>query len=261
MDKEITINDLKINYKQKGKGKPILILHGWGGSSDSWKNVIEIVGGNKFNVICPDLPGFGKSDDPKEPWNINDYIQFVFEFTKQVKIEDFTLIGHSFGGGLSTKITGEHNNKVDRLILCNSAVIRAKERLSLRQKVARTSSRIARPFLTNDFFKEKIEPKLKPLVYRIAGNYDYFSANDVMKKTFKKVFVEDLRAYAAYVKRPTLIVWGELDQITPLEDAYELNKIIENSELSIIKNVGHAPHLKTPEELSNIIIDFLNKEI
>lgn len=261
MDKEIKINNLKINYKQIGKGTPILILHGWGGSSDSWENVMEIIGGNKFNIICPDLPGFGKSDDPKEPWSINDYISFVFDFIKKLEIDDFILIGHSFGGGLSVKITGEHNNKIKKLVLCNSAVVRAKERLSLRQKVAKRSAKIAKPFLTSNFYKEKVRPRLEPVIYKIAGNYDYFSANEVMRKTFKKVFVEDLRAYASYIKSPTLIVWGEMDKITPLEDAYALNKIIENSELNIIKNVGHAPHLKSPEELSDIIIEFLNRKI
>jgi len=261
MDKKILINNLKINYKQKGKGIPILILHGWGGSSDSWKNVIESIGGNKFNVICPDLPGFGKSDDPKEPWSLNDYISFVFKFKKQLNLDDFILIGHSFGGGLSVKITGMHNNKIKKLILCDSAIIRAKKRLSIRQKLAKRSARIAKPFLSSKTYKEKIYPKLQPLIYKIAGNYDYFSANDVMKKTFKNVLVEDLRAYASHVKRPTLIVWGELDKITPLEDAYTLKNIIENSELKIIKNIEHAPHIKAPEELSNIIIDFINKEI
>ncbi|MFA7169912.1 MAG: alpha/beta hydrolase [Candidatus Paceibacterota bacterium] len=261
MNKEIKIQGLKIKYKQKGKGTPILILHGWGGSSESWGKVIDIIAENKYMVICPDLPGFGESDNPEEPWTVNRYICFVLEFLKALEIDEFILLGHSFGGGLSTKITAEHPRIVQKLILCNAAVVRAKERLNIRQKVAKTSAHIMKPFLSNHFYKEKIQPKLRPVIYKIAGNYDYFSANETMKETFKKVFAEDLRAYAGYIKKPTLIIWGEKDKITPLEDAYTIKNIIDGSELDIIENVGHAPHLKKPEEISDLIIQFLNKSI
>lgn len=258
MNKEIKVQGLKIRYTQKGNGTPLLILHGWGGSSKSWEEVIDILS-NKYMVICPDLPGFGESDTPKEAWNINKYMYFVLDFLKAVHIEDFILLGHSFGGGLSTKITAENPRIVQKLILCNAAVVRAKERLSLRQRIARRSAKIMKPFVNNKFYKEKLKPRLSPIVYKIAGSYDYFSANDIMKKTFKKIFAEDLRAYGTYIKKPTLVVWGENDKITPIEDAYAIKNIIDGAELNVVEGVGHAPHLKKPEELSQIIIQFLNK--
>ena len=108
MNKEINIQGLKINYKQKGKGEAIVILHGWGGSSKSWEKVIEFLSNNNYMVVCPDLPGFGESDDPKQAWNINKYICFVLDFLNVLKIDEFILLGHSFGGGLSTKITAKN---------------------------------------------------------------------------------------------------------------------------------------------------------
>lgn len=261
MNKEIKIQGLKIRYKTAGKGVPVLMLHGWGGSSDSWEEVIEILGKNNFQVFCPDLPGFGKSEDPKEPWKINNYISFLLDFIKKMQIDEFYLIGHSFGGGISTKLASEHPQIVKRVILCDAAIVRAKKRLSFRQKVAKTSSKLAKPLLKTNVFEEKIKPKLQPIIYKIAGNYDYYHANDTMKQTFKQITEEDLRPFASYIKKPTLVVWGENDTTTPTEDAWALKNIIETAEVRIIKNVAHSPHLKAPKELSSVIIDFLNKEI
>ncbi|HOI60344.1 MAG TPA: alpha/beta hydrolase [Candidatus Pacearchaeota archaeon] len=260
-NKELNIQGIKIKYKQEGTGTPIVILHGWGGSSKSWEKIIELIAGKKYMVICPDLPGFGESDTLTESWNINKYVSFVLEFLKTLKIEECILIGHSFGGGLSTKIAAKNPQVVQKLILCDAAVVRAKERLNLRQKIAKISAAIVKPFTKNKFYKEKIQSKLRPFIYKIAGTRDYFNANEVMKETFVKISKEDLRAFATYIKKPTLVVWGDKDEITPLEDAYTIKNIIDGAKLCIINDVAHSPHLKKPEELADIIIDFINEKV
>ncbi|MDD4661951.1 MAG: alpha/beta hydrolase [Candidatus Pacebacteria bacterium] len=261
MNKKIKIQGLDINYIEKGQGKALVILHGWGGSSKSWENVINLLSNNKYRVICPDLPGFGESDSPKKSWNINEYIRFVLEFLKILEVEDFVLLGHSFGGGLSTKITADYPRLVQKLILCDAAVVRAKERLNLRQKVAKSCSFMTKIFANNEFYKNNVQKKLRPLIYKIAGTNDYYKANETMKETFKKVFAEDLRAYLTYIKKPTLVVWGEKDITTPIEDAYTIKNIIDGAELTIIKEVAHSPHIKKPEELAKIITEFINRKI
>ncbi len=259
-NKEINIQGLKIKYKQEGSGTPIVILHGWGGSSKSWEKVIELIANKKYMVVCPDLPGFGESDTLSESWTINKYICFVLEFLNALKVEECILIGHSFGGGLSTKIAAKNPKIVQKLILCDAAVVRAKERLNLRQKIAKISASIVKPFSKNKFYKEKIQSKIRPFIYKIAGTRDYFNANEIMKETFVKISKEDLRAFATYIRKPTLVVWGSKDETTPLEDAYTIKNIIDGAELRVIDDVAHSPHLKKPEELSQIIIDFINKK-
>lgn len=82
-----------------------------------------------------------------------------------------------------------------------------------------------------------------------------------MKETFKKVRREDLRAFASYIKKPTLIIWGENDKITPLEDAYIIKDMIDEAELKIIEDTDHSPHLRKPDELSKTIEDFIKKQV
>ncbi|MDD3919130.1 MAG: alpha/beta hydrolase [Candidatus Pacebacteria bacterium] len=258
--KTIKIQGLKIVYKKEGTGTPIMILHGWGGSSKSWERIIELLSEKKYMVVCPDLPGFGESETPKEPWNINRYISFVLDFLESQDIEECILLGHSFGGGLATKISSEYPKIINKLILCDAAVVRSKERLSLRQKVAKMAANIAKPLVGNKLYQEKIQPKLRPFVYKVAGTRDYYSANEIMKKTFKQVFAEDLKAFLSNIRKPTLIVWGKEDVTTPLEDAFEIGKMIEYSEVQVMEGVKHSPHLTKPEDLAKIIIEFLNKK-
>lgn len=259
-EETISIDNLKINYKIAGEGPAILILHGWGGSSDSWISVQEILSQNVFKVICPDLPGFGKSENPPIPWSNDDYCNFILDFIKEIKrscgefTEPFFLIGHSFGGGLAVKFTAKHPQKVKSLILSDAAIIRGKKRLSFRQRIAYLIAKIFNiPFFERIIFY----PWFKKLVYKIAGTYDYYLAKGVMKETFKKTSKEDLAYFLSQIRVPTLIIWGKKDKTLPLEDGFLIRKEIFNSKIEIIEGADHSPHRKTPEELSKIILKFL----
>src|SRR3989344_891612 len=98
-EETIEVKNLKINYKSFGSGKPFLILHGWQSSSDRWMKVGELLQ-EKYRVIIPDLPGFGKSEEPKEAWSLDSYVDWLLEFTAKVLElnKEFYILGHSFGG-------------------------------------------------------------------------------------------------------------------------------------------------------------------
>ena len=86
-EQKILINGLETNFKIAGEGEPLLILHGWAGSSDSFVEVQKILANRKFKVICPDLPGFGKTITPDIPWTVKDYSDFILKFTRDIKFE------------------------------------------------------------------------------------------------------------------------------------------------------------------------------
>jgi len=95
-ERQTKINGLNINYKTIGDGKtPIVLLHGWGVSSDKYLELAKKLNIQYpiSNIVIPDLPGFGKSEEPKENWNLNDYVGFVDEFIKRVnKKSGFELV-------------------------------------------------------------------------------------------------------------------------------------------------------------------------
>jgi len=140
-ERKIIIDQLSINYKVfGGNDKPaVLILHGWGKGADAWIRFGRFLAAKDYCVIVPDLPGFGKSQAPDSAWAVADYLKFTEIFAAELGIEKIYLIGHSFGGGLAAVFAAHNPEMVLKLILIDAAVIR-KERLGLRQSVAKAMS-------------------------------------------------------------------------------------------------------------------------
>ena len=253
-EETIFINDLKIHYKIVGSGPAILVLHGWGGSSTSWSRVQRILAEQGYEVISPDFPGFGKSSTPPRPWSVNDYRDFVLNFVKVLKMDNFFLLGHSFGGRVAIKFTVGYPGKIKGLILCNSAGIKPKPGLK-----TRIIYRLAK--IGNALFAPKILARLKDsaqnLFYIFLRHKDYVKANGTMKETIKKVLEEDLLSDLPMIKTKTLIIWGELDEMVPVKYAHIFKEKIKNSRLEILSKISHSPHLEEPELLAKKIIEFL----
>lgn len=250
LEKEIYINGLKVNYKIAGQGQPILILHGWGGASDSWTQVQKILANQGHRVIVPDLPGFGKSDLPQVPWSLDEYLNWFSNFVQNLNFNHFFLLGHSFGGRIAIKFSAKYPEKILGLILSSAAGIKHKKTLwqLFLFALARMGRRL--PFLSGySLFRKTF--------YRfIVRKKDYFEAKGVMKETFKKIIEEDLTPYLSQISLSTLILWSQIDKMTPLSDAYLMKEKIKNSRLEILEKRGHSLHLKNPELLCQKILSF-----
>ena len=96
----IDINDLRINYIDEGEDNGrgiILLLHGWGSNITLFKNIVDMLSPH-MRVVAPDMAGFGESDEPKKPWCVDDYVDFIGTFCKKLGIVPTVVLGHSFGG-------------------------------------------------------------------------------------------------------------------------------------------------------------------
>ncbi|MBZ1348537.1 MAG: alpha/beta hydrolase [Candidatus Nealsonbacteria bacterium] len=263
LERQLLVNKLKINYKVAGQGQPVFILHGWGGSSDSWIKVQEILASQGYKVICPDFPGFGKSALPLEPWGVEQYAEWLNNFIKEFKDketdagEPFFFLSHSFGGRVAIKFSIQYPTKLKKLIFCGSAGIKIKP--SLKTKIifylAKTGNTIF-----NSKYLVKFKNRARKILYLFLGrNSDYLKARGVMRETIKKVLQEDLLSDLPKIKTKTLIVWGKDDNAVPLKCAYLFKTKIRNSRLEILPNAGHSPHLEDPKKLSEIILNFLSE--
>jgi len=259
-EKQILINDLEINYKISGKGQPVLILHGWGGSSDSWVQVQKILAEKELKIIVPDFPGFGKSRTPSKAWNVDSYVEWINGFIAEISkaygepIEPFFLLGHSFGGRISIKFAAKYPGEIKALILCSSAGIKPKGEIN--KKIFYYLARIGdylfslKPLLR---FKDGARNKF----YTLIRKKDYLKAEGVMRETIKNVLDEDLSDFLPKIKNKTLIVWGKLDRMVPIKYAYIMKEKIPNSQLIVLPKAGHSPQLDLPEKLAEIINQFI----
>ncbi len=245
---EITINGVRVNYQTFGGGKPFLILHGWGSNCERWADVAEPISKKGFKVIVPDLPGFGKSDALSEPWNTNKYIDWIERFVKELNLGDFYILGHSFGGALASKIAVKHVQDVKKLFLVSAACVRKR---TAKKSWFRNISKVIKIFNFLPYYAF-----FRKAVYKfIIRKSDYVYVDGIMKDTYLNVVAEDLSFHLPFIKVPTVIIWGEKDDFTPIEDAYFINKQIKNSKLLIIPGAGHDLNRKQPEILAEDVLN------
>jgi pimeloyl-ACP methyl ester carboxylesterase len=239
--------------------KTLIILHGWQSSKEKWQAVEQGIKEQGIKVILRDLPGFKKETELNRPWNLDDYVEWFKVFSEQGEVgsrgelaEPFFLLGHSFGGRIAIKFAAKYPEKVKGLILVSSAGIKRK---NLHRLHRFNLCKFAQKFSFVPFY-----PFLRKIFYKyILRKTDYINAEKMpyLKETFKNIIQEDLFPYLSQIKTPTLIIWGEKDKITPLSDAYSMNKEIQNSKLEILKGVGHTPYLEKPEILAQKIKIFV----
>lgn len=254
IEQKLLIKGLETNYKIAGEGEHILILHGWGGSSNSWIEVQEILAKEGFKVIVPDLPGFGKTASPPLAWSVEDYSNFILNFIKGIGLERMVLIGHSFGGRISIKFTTFYPERVKKLILCASAGI--KHNLSIRQKIIYNLARVGN-FLFSKRPLRRYKDVFSNFFYFLVRRRDYHKLKRVMRATFQKIVIEDLKETLSKIKTKTLLIWGEKDKSVPLEDGYLMREKISQSILEIIPKTGHTLNLEEPQKLAQIVSRFL----
>ncbi len=217
----------------------LVIIHGWG-KKESWNETLAHF--NKFNVYLLDLPGF---EIPLEkPFTLEDYLNYL---EKEIKLENFFLLGHSFGGALAMLYALKDPSKIKTLILYNPAIIRRK---NLKTKI---SSLLARIFkILEKILPQKISYLLRKFYYKfIVKSYDYFLAEEKLKKTFENIRI-DLKDKAKKLKVKTYLLWGEQDNITPLTQGKILKEVIPQAKLITFEG-GHSFHKENPEEFVRIL--------
>lgn len=255
---EIKVSSIKINYKTLGKGKKIvLFLHGWGGSINSWRKIEPILKEqlnlNSYKLIFLDLPGFGNSQEPKGIWGIKEYSEFLKKFIKKINKnkKPVILIAHSFGGQIATYFAILYRDLLEKLILIDPACIRKE---SVKSKI------INLIFKNKKFQKIKKIPFLKNLYYKFFASKDYTLASNKMKKIMKRILKEDLEDLLKTLEVKTFLIWGEKDNITPVNYGLKIKKLLKSSQIFFIKNSKHSPHIENPKACANLILKFIKNE-
>lgn len=226
----------------------VLILHGWGASSQSWVKVKGLLEAKGYKVVVPDLPGFGESNKLSQPWTIDDYVEWIKNFCETNNLLQIFLLGHSFGGSLAIKFSLAYPEKVKKLILVDSAGIRRKTiRKEITKKIANLLSKFS--FLPFYSFVRRVS-------YKIIRS-DYLSLDGVMKQTYLNVIGEDLSERVSGISVPSVLIWGENDRLTPLPNAYLIRDRVNGAKLEVIASIGHNPHSEAPDILAEKVLNFI----
>ena len=260
------INGLNINYIDEGQGPLLVLLHGWGSNIDLFSGVIGFTK-KKYHVVAMDMPGFGKSDEPSEPMDVSDYVNFVLEFVKALYPDEKEVIflGHSMGGRIIIRMAAGLYDKelkagftIPKVILTDAAGV-----LPVKTKAQKKRSKRYR-FYKNVLTKTglaKAFPSTLDKLQKKFGSADYAAASPVMRQSLVKVVNEDLVPYMKSVTMPALLIWGDKDTATPLSDGQLMEKEMPQAGLAVINDVGHYSFLENPYLYNKILGSFLGIEL
>ena len=251
----ITINHLKINYHVSGKGRNVVLLHGWGAKISSFEPIHQYLD-KSCRVYSIDFPGFGQSDPPPIPWGTAEYTEVVQQLMHALEIDNPILIGHSFGGRVAIRLA--LMEPIHKLILVDSAGIKPKRPLKYYLKVY--SYKLLKKLADLPFLKSYLKNTVEAIKNK-AGSKDYQNASGVMRATLVKVVNEDLTALLPQISVPTLLMWGEHDQATPVSDGKLMEQLIPDAGLVVLKNAGHFSYLDKLDEFLLIISHFLKEDL
>jgi len=253
---QVEINKKNINYEINGEGKPIILLHGWLASLETMKPLEKHLS-KYFKVYNVDIIGFGKSDLPNEPMNTEDFGNFLNEFINKLQIKNPILIGHSNGGKTVINYAGRKLGEVNKIVLIDSTGVKPKRKISYYIKVY--SFKVVKNIL-------KILPntdrynKLREKALGRFGSSDYKSSPEVLRQTMNRILNEDQEDLMKNIEAPTLLIWGEKDDATPLECAYKMEKLIKDSGVVVIKNAGHYSYLDGLGQCLAVLDEFLKND-
>lgn len=253
---EIRIDGLRINYRIEGEGKPVLMLHGWGACIDSFAPVIrELCKSRK--VYALDFPGFGESEAPKEGVGVPQYMEWTAEFIRQLHIEGADIICHSFGGRVSILLAAEHPELVGKIVFTDAAGIRPRRGIKYYAKVYtyKLCKKLAkRPGIVKLLRGIGIDVQKR---VKQAGSSDYQQLSGAMRQIFVKVVNQDLTPYLHKIQAPSLLIYGENDQDTPVRYGRIMEKKIKDAGLVVLENAGHFSYLDQYPRYISIVKVFL----
>jgi len=257
----LSIGGNRVFYHRRGRGRPLVLVHGWMVSHWAWRHVIPSLAGD-YDVVAIDLPGFGESDRPSPSeyrYDAPAFAETLIGVLDSLAIERATLVGHSMGGGVALYAAARRPERVERLVLIDALVYpfripaegkiilvpylgealfrtlttRALVRRFLRQHIYADPTRVAEDWV--DYLWERMN---RPGGYAAAVAALRFCARpDVVERSVRAV------------RAPTLVVWGEADRLLPVDAARRLADDLPGAETAILPGCGHAPQEERPEDL------------
>ena len=263
---------VKLFYEEEGKGPPVLLIHGFGTSTYTWRHIAPALA-LTHRVIAVDLKGFGQSDKPFDArYSVFDQAELLAQLIEDQDLRDLTIVGHSFGGGIALLLALENDNRLDgrikKLVLLDTIAypqhipvffrlldVPLVSHLGVRMVPPMVQTRVALGIAYFDDSKidpEEVETYAAPLKTAAGKHAIIYSARQIVPDGLAEI----AERYGS-IARPTLILWCDHDRIVPLEVGLKLRRTLPNSSLRLVQDCGHMPQEEQPETTLKLLQGFI----
>jgi pimeloyl-ACP methyl ester carboxylesterase len=269
----LEIDGTRVNLCEMGEGPPLVFVHGHSGNWTNWLENIPHFARSR-RVIAPDLPGFGFSEMPRERISIENYARFLGRLLDELGVESAPVVGNSMGGFVGAELAVKEPARVEGLVLVSAAGLSTKymgfsEEL-LRRRWFRAFARATNAYASIP--EARLEtlvrrPRLRravlsrvarhPLPAPLAREFLRGSGRPAAPFATDALVDYDFRDHVKQIRCPTLLVWGDSDQVVPVESAELYAEAIPHAKKVILQDTGHVPMAERPEEFNRLLEEFL----
>lgn len=263
--RQVQVGEFNVHYYEGGPqgAETILMIHGFGADKDNWLRFSRPLTA-RYHVVALDLPGFGDSSKPEASYDVGTQVERLNAFAKAIGLHKLHLIGNSMGGHIAALYAARHPEEVLSVALLNNAGVNAPQASELFKRLDRGD---ANPLLVrnaDDFsnmldllFVEKppLPGSLKQyLAERAMASHDF---NQKIFNQLRERYIP-LETELAKIQVPTLLLWGDQDQILDVSSIKIMQPLLKQPSVVIMQACGHLPMIERPEETAEHYQTFLD---
>jgi len=264
----VNLDGYSTHYIEKGEGEPVILMHGFFYDSYMWDKNIDALA-DRFKVYALDLWGFGYSTRELMDYGYPLYADQLLKFMDALNVQKASLIGQSMGGGTCIFFSVRHRDRVNKLILVDSAgmphTLPLLGKVTILPKVGEfllglksnfyrkmalaTNFIYDKKFITDNYFENITR------FHKIKGTTE--ALLKILRKQFFHTLLNEVHRLGE-MDVPILIIWGRHDKAVPLERGQEMHRILRGSRLEILERTGHCPHDEQSQKFNQLAVDFLS---
>jgi pimeloyl-ACP methyl ester carboxylesterase len=246
---------------------PLLAIHGLGDEADTWRHLISPLSAH-YRVLAPDLPGFGRSDEPERGYTIPFFQKTLVELLDELKVTRATLIGHSLGGAIVQSVALAHPERVERLVLIGGSLVARSQKLDLAtvlflvpglgewlyNRLRRDPEAAYRSLEAYYSALDRLPEADRAFLFQRVNERVW---SDGQRRAFLSTLRHLARSLPAQQRElpdrlsrlalPTVVVWGELDRINSVENGRAVAELQPGARLAVVPGAGHNVHQEHPE--------------
>ena len=272
---DVSLHGHRVYFNIAGQGPAVVLIHGVAGRASQWDPVLELLA-ESHTVVAPDLLGHGDSAKPRGDYSLGAHASGIRDLLVGLGIERASVVGHSLGGGIAMQFAYQFPERCERLVLVSSGGLGEEVHVLLRAATL-PGSEFVLPLVAHPRVVDaasvipralgRIGLRTRPDLTEMARGYQSLSNAEA-----RSAFIHTLRAvidprgqrinasdrlYLASMM-PTLIIWGRRDRIIPVEHAQPTHEGMPGSNLELLDDAGHFPHLDDPLRFARTLEAFFH---
>ena len=253
-DHFIEVDGCRTHYRRAGKGAPLVFLAGASGAPVVLPFMEKLA--ERFDVVVPDHPGYGQSDEPEWLENIHDVAYFYLDLLAALKLEKSVIVGSSMGGWMALEMAVRNTSRIGSLVLVSPAGVRAKGADPADIFLLSPEDMVRHLFHDQKYADERLAAPVTPESIDLGLKNRHTTARLAWEPRLHDPM---LPKWLHRIDVPVSIVWGAEDRVLPVGIAHELKRLLTRAELKIFERCGHLPHVEKMQEFCDLVVRFACK--